>query len=887
MWYDAPVAREDGDAEPKATSLQARFVRAVLDPLAAFQVAHPWRMLAVAALSVAIALGLASRLSLKTALGELLPENKESVIVADQVNARLPAISTLTLVFEGSDNEGLKGLVDAVAPELRKIDSELVGAVDEGVQQTRKFFEDHRVLYAPLDLVQEVHDEIVERYEYEVSKAAGFLLDDEEDAPPPLTEESIRKRLDDRAKKSGVTKKAEEKFPDGYYLDPKKHVAVILIRTPIGSADVENANRLTSAVRAAVAKVKPDTFDPKVKVGLGGNLLTSAETRSQIEDDLKHVGVWGVSLILGVVFLYYLRLRTLVAMTLTVGIGACWTFGTAYLLVGHLNNSTGFLFSIVVGNGINFGIIYMARYLEARRDHEAADSIRIAQRETWLATLTASAAATAAYGSLAVTDFRGFKHFGLIGGSGMLLCWLATYLFLPAILTLFEKLSPIKPPKGWLARLRGLYGRPFALAASRFPRAIVLGGLAITLVAGVLSYRYVADDPMEYNMRNVGNDSVVSESEAQRLGGVVDPIVGRQGQDGIAVATDRLDQVLPLKKALEQKRDAAAADRKPFKDVVTIYSLLPTEQDKKIELAKDARATLERAHNKKFMSDEEWKKVDDLLPLDDLKTIGVDTLPEQVARHFTEKDGTRGRLLYITPADGRSVWNGTYLVDWAAALRRTELPDGSVVKGSGRSVVFADVILAVGEDAPRAIIVSILATLLIVLLAFRFSAAGIGVMVSVLVGLAWTVAILMLYKSSWPWGEAGKFELQALKLNFLNFVALPITVGVGADYAVNVMQRYRVAGGQMQQVMVETGGAVILCSLTTMLGYSALTLSVNRAVQSFGIAAAAGEICCVLTGVLVLPAVLIWRSKNGSNGPTSKEKTDPVDGSRPAGEAAD
>ena len=39
-----------------------------------------------------------------------------------------------------------------------------------------------------------------------------------------------------------------------------------------------------------------------------------------------------------------------------------------------------------------------------------------------------------AYGSLVITDFRGFKHFGLIGGAGMVLCWIATYLFLPALL---------------------------------------------------------------------------------------------------------------------------------------------------------------------------------------------------------------------------------------------------------------------------------------------------------------------------------------------------------------------------------------------------------------------------------------------------------------------
>jgi hypothetical protein len=54
---------------------------------------------------------------------------------------------------------------------------------------------------------------------------------------------------------------------------------------------------------------------------------------------------------------------------------------------------------------------------------------------------------------------------------------------------------------------------------------------------------------------------------------------------------------------------------------------------------------------------------------------------------------------------------------------------------------------------------------------------------------------------------------------------------------------------------------VVLCSLTTTLGYLALIFSANRAIVSFGIAAAAGEISCILAAVLVLPALLEWRAR--------------------------
>jgi hypothetical protein len=98
-----------------------------------------------------------------------------------------------------------------------------------------------------------------------------------------------------------------------------------------------------------------------------------------------------------------------------------------------------------------------------------------------------------------------------------------------------------------------------------------------------------------------------------------------------------------------------------------------------------------------------------------------------------------------------------------------------------------------------------------------------------------------------------------VKLQFLNFIALPITFGIGVDYAVNVVSRYvrEGAGGAITAIR-ETGGAVILCSLTTTLGYLALVRSMNFAVRSLGIAAVLGEVSCMLAAVLVLPAGLVW-----------------------------
>jgi len=50
-----------------------------------------------------------------------------------------------------------------------------------------------------------------------------------------------------------------------------------------------------------------------------------------------------------------------------------------------------------------------------------------------------------------------------------------------------------------------------------------------------------------------------------------------------------------------------------------------------------------------------------------------------------------------------------------------------------------------------------------------------------------------------------------LKVNFLDFVALPITIGIGIEYSVNIATRERQEGaGSSRHALATTGGAVFL-----------------------------------------------------------------------------
>jgi hypothetical protein len=842
-----PPRRDDPPASRRSTAFVHR--------LAELQVHHPWRVLGVVAAITAVAVLLATRLTVQTGFESLIPESRASVQELRRVASHTAGVSTLFIVLQGNEHtptDALRKAADAIVPELEKLGPPWVGSAESGVHEAVRFLGPRAGLFAETDKLKKLRDDVEARYNYEVSKVTGSDLGLDDEVPPEITAESLKSSF---ALKDSDT----ERYPGGYYQSKDGRTVVVAVRSKVLGSDFAKGNEALARIRETIDRVNVASFDPAIHYGFGGDLQTGISEYVSINNDLTEVGYTGGFLIAGIVFLYYLRIRTIVTMLITISVGVAWTFGFTQLAIGHLNLATGFLFTIVAGNGINFGIIFMARYLEMRRRGAVlSEAIRIAHRETWLPTATAGAAAAAAYGSLVITEFRGFRDFGLIGGVGMVFCWIATYLTLPCILTVIERFAPLEREKeGLLARLRRsteggvAFGRPFAALAARAPRAITVIGLALALGGLAAGAFWVAGDPMEYDLRNLRNDMSVRAREME-LSNLGDDITGLVGSDGMAILVERPEQVAPLRAELYRRRDAAPPDAKPFAGVHALQDFVPDNQAEKIPILLDIKDKVTRAKKRGVIKDADWEKIKDYVPPDDLKPFGIYDMPAGLARSFTETDGTRGRIVYIAPIDDEAVHDAHYLFRWADSYREVPLPDGSVVLGSGRAVIYADMWTAIVNDVPMAVVFSFLATVLVVVIAFRAGRPALAVLASLFIGVGWMMIPLVALK---------------VRLNFLNFIALPITFGIGVDYAVNVVQRYvrEGAGGALTAVK-ETGGAVILCSLTTALGYMALIRSMNYSVRSLGIAAVIGELACLFAAVVVLPAGLIWLDKNRPRG---------------------
>lgn len=790
----------------------------------------------VGVLLAAFSLPLVARLGLNSDFEALLPEDKPSVIDLDRIRDRVGGFNTLTVAIESEDVDAMQRFASDLVPRLQGLPPDLVHFVDWNISAYEDFVWEHRHLYASVEDLEQARDDLDERLDYERIQSNPFYvqLDDYEPPDPRDVLERIRDKADEG-------KKEMEKYPGGYYIHSDRDLLAIFIRSDLGAGDAAGIKRLISSIDAEVQALDPAKYGSDLSVEYAGNLVVAGEEHQALKNELVFAMALTVGLVLLAILVFFRSWRAPLILGGALTVPVVITFGFAELAVDYLNTSTAFLGSIVIGNGINPSIIWLARYFEERRRGQGvSDALAGTHRGVWLATLTASSAAAIAYGSLVITDFRGFHDFGVIGAVGMVLCWLGAILLLPAIAVLNERVSALvresaKPSTNF-------YGSLFAWLAFVNPRAILRVSAVVSIASVGLIGWAVASDPFEYDFRNlksVREGSTQARLINDRAGEIA---TGSQTGDGIAVVVDRVEDAVRLRKELEH---LAEDENAPWGDVYSLQALLPEDQEEKIPVLEDIRKLL--LDYREYADDETLKEIDEHIPPETIESLTYADVPVEVASMFTEKDSTRGRILVVGQDEDFTVWDGRYLIRWSAALRALRTESGDRPALAGRAPVFADMISAIWTDGPKAILASFIATLMLVLVAFRDLRQRLFTMAALLLGIAWM---------------AGTMALVGMKLNFLNFIAFPITFGNGADYGVNVMRRYASDGAlpndeRVRTAVGETGGAVVLCSLTTIIGYLTLFTSANLALNSFGAAMAISEVTCLLAAVVTMPALLL------------------------------
>ncbi len=770
---------------------------------------------ALAVLAVAIYL-VAARLPLLADFAYLLPDTAQSVVDLHRLEDRLATHDTVLVVVDAPDPTTCATATAELAEAIRRIDPGLVSRVDEDRPEVRAYLWDHRYVLAPLDELTRARDTLKHRIDAAKLAANPLFIDL---APDTATAQRDFETL--RARRREV--EADLHRPSNVSKDGRR--ALIEVGAAMPATDIERGEHLLVALSAARAPIV--AHHPGLAVGFAGDLVTAIGEHDAIVNGTL-VSSIATALLVGLVLLLYFRsLRLLVILVATVGVATLAAFASAVGTIGHLNAATAFLGAIIAGNGINYGILLLARFLEERRTRELEDALAIAIAETLVPTAIASASAAIAYGSLAATRFKGFADFAIIGSAGMILCWLATYVVLPALVLRFAR------------NVRGVEGTRLLervlvrVLGTRRPRIVIGVGLAVTLAAAAIVARFIASDPFEYDLRELGSVAEANETERAWMK-LAETTFGRGRAGRTFIAAERPDQVRRIVAALTQPDR-----RRAIGSVQSILDVLPDDQPARLAVLASIREMLDPDALDDFPAE-----LLELRPPADLAPVTREMLPRSIVELLTERDGRVGYLVSVAPADDLDELDGHDLIRFATAVRTLDLGNHEVVTTSGASVIFADILETIASDGP---------------LATALAIGGLAVMLALVLGLDRRAVAVFAATTCGSLLMVAVCALSGLKINFLDFVALPITLGLGVDYGINIAHR-QLATRDPLATLRTSGAAVFVCSLTTMIGYASLLASANLAIRGFGLASLIGEVTTVLAALILVPAILAARA---------------------------
>jgi predicted exporter len=171
---------------------------------------------------------------------------------------------------------------------------------------------------------------------------------------------------------------------------------------------------------------------------------------------------------------------------------------------------------------------------------------------------------------------------------------------------------------------------------------------------------------------------------------------------------------------------------------------------------------------------------------------------------------------------------------------------------TGPERVESEILRIVKEDLYLLTPIAFLIVLILVFLHFRKWRTTLFALTPLAMGLIWMV---------------GAMSLFGIRINFVNAVILPMIIGMGIDNGVHLMHRFLERGGKdAGQALRNTGRAIAMCSLTTMLGFGSLVTARYQALSTMGWVTILGMGFCLITSLCFLPTLLIlWKEKYGDH----------------------
>lgn len=830
---------------------------------------------------------LATHWNINSDFKALLPVNSPAAAAMDEVDARIGGGSSLFVVVDSPDREANLKFAKDYSDKLRS----LPGVALAHYHNDKTFFEKHQLLYMDAPDIAKLHDELQKKIR-EAKKRANPLY-------VPL---GSSKKKTDNQEKSGLDEdemraKYEQRMASNEYKEyltsDDGYALVIIVRFVESSTNLVATNQLIDQVRAAGAALQPKQYHPELTIDFGGGLANRQGQYKSIVSDIKSSAVFTVLGIFLVIGLYFRRARAIAIVLLPLFMGVTWALATAFLIYGELTTVTVFIFAVLLGLGIDFGIHLLSSYDHERIDgHEPVDALVRCFLSTGNATVAGALTTWAAFAVLIFAQFRGFSQFGAVASLGILFTLLGMFIVLPALILSLQKLRPVAP----LAHSDSIALRIFPDDATRRRLRVVAPLAAATaILLTALSAVLIPSLGFEENLREVGTlrwpwqptaeelalteraegdarararqrwiiaEQLIAEISPDTFVPVrrqntvnekyVSAVSGKQSSVPTILLFDDPEQTRIAYQKFDEKLKNKEFDT--IRSAASIWAFMPgskEEQEARMVEIERIQALIEDEPTS-ILSEEDRERVERLRDLVAVKPFTVYDLPEWTQRLFREA-GPKARapaagqttsfecVIYINEAINQT--NGPvarrYLeqINSVAATTNTQFSTGS------QAYIYVAMLDEIRAEGPILLSVALIVVFLILAIAFRSPVRAFVSVLPLFVAAAWTLGICSYLE---------------IELDFFNIIIIPALIGIAVDDGVHFYMHYLDEGtDSLPLVLREVGGAIIMTSLTSIIGFGGLAVTNYKGLTSIGQISIVGITAAMAATWLVLPAT-IW-----------------------------
>jgi predicted RND superfamily exporter protein len=642
----------------------------------------------------------------------------------------------------------------------------------------------------------------------------------------------------------------------GYYRTKNANIYFLFIKPKKPPQNVAFSKQLMEEVRN-FEKISLSELSKEYETSIKG--LTISYTGGYpiaIKDEAttkRDIKVTILTSFLGVLILFGLsfrRLKVIFYVATPLAIGLIWTLGFARIVFHHLNILTCVFSAVLIGLGIDFAIHILNRYyVQDENNLDISTRLKHTFQKSGGSIVIGGITTAFAFYAIALSDFRGFRELGILTGTGILLCLVVMIFLLPSLLVYFSK----KRGNGRDITVAGFGLKAVFGMLWKYPKTLLAIDFVIICLLGITGSKIGFDENLK-NFRQADHDVLILQDKVTGwLGGSTGQVLlvveGNSESDCMEINTSIYKALMELDGSRLIAGIKSISGYLPSPGEQMINAEFIKKHPEYFNIARIKRTFDEALNNNGFersaLYDDYFKVLSKALLTNKifLPSEILNTKAGNFLGLFILGNGKSYRLVtYIIPK--KDLWSRTDTNE-VKELIIGKLKDKGIGKDryklTGANLLTGDLKEIIIKNLKTSMRLAGLIIVIVLLLYYRNLKLLALSTLPLIIGLVTLTGIMVIFH---------------LDFNFLNCIVLPMIIGIGIDDGVHLANTFHHSkNSHILESVSHTGRAVVLTSLTTLVGFGSIALSHYPGLKSMGYVACIGISACLFASIIVLPAI--------------------------------